>query len=312
MSSRQFPPAATSYPLSFHKPAASCLSFPLSRPLFSITSSLFGQKGGVGIPLRKPSFGISSLQTLFSGPVCKEVTPSPGSLRPGLQRVTGPSHQSRRRPPFIFMSLQIPFSATPLFSHSYKTPGGVCALAERPRQTGQVLTLLSHTFNPCSFMQLRTLSRNGAKLSLPFSIASALFPSQQGWCPQSGQRRQVPVFRARTRRSEVPAPQKFTLFRSERGDRDNTKAAYYSKHLRRSTLFRLSSTRRLPARVPHPRCDPQHLRTCGRRLDEITGCFSQPSGLTLLFPAPEKSYLLFPAPLPLQEPLGRSPRSLPS
>jgi TonB family protein len=32
-------------------------------------------------------------------------------------------------------------------------------------------------------MQLRTLSRNGAKLSLPFSIGSALFPSQQGWYP---------------------------------------------------------------------------------------------------------------------------------
>jgi hypothetical protein len=54
-------------------------------------------------------------------------------------------------------------------------------------------------------------------------------------------------------------------------------AACYSKHLRRSTSFRLSSTRRLPARVPHPRCDPQHLSTCGRLGDEITGCFSKPA-----------------------------------
>jgi hypothetical protein len=69
----------------------------------------------------------------------------------------------------------------------------------------QVLILLSHTCNPCSFMQLRTLSRNGARLSLPFSIGSALFLSQRGCTtPRRPIAAQVPFFRVRTRRSRVP------------------------------------------------------------------------------------------------------------
>src|SRR6266481_110142 len=43
--------------------------------------------------------------------------------------------------------------------------------------------LLSHPCNPSIIMRLRTLFRNGAPLSLLFSIASALFLSPRGWYP---------------------------------------------------------------------------------------------------------------------------------
>jgi hypothetical protein len=77
MSSTQFPPAATIYPLSFHKPAASCLSFSHSRPLFSITSSLpagilaglFCQKQEGGYRFVTPLFSSTS-ELLFSQLLC--------------------------------------------------------------------------------------------------------------------------------------------------------------------------------------------------------------------------------------------------
>jgi hypothetical protein len=121
MSSTQFPPAATIYPLSFHKPAASCLSFSHSRPLFSITSSLFGQKRGVGVPFQKPPFGISSLPPLFSGPVYKQVTPSPDSLRPGLPRVT---RQQSHRPPLFSYPYESLFPQLHCF-HIHTKPRGM-------------------------------------------------------------------------------------------------------------------------------------------------------------------------------------------
>ncbi len=46
--------------------------------------------------------------------------------------------------------------------------------------SAQLLCFLSHPCKPSSFMQLRTLLRNGAPLSLLFSIASALFLSSRG------------------------------------------------------------------------------------------------------------------------------------
>src|ERR1700726_1294456 len=71
MSSTQFPSTATNYPLSFHKPAASCLAFSHSRPLFSITSSLFGQKqGGGDTPPALLASEIFNLQTLTSTNSC--------------------------------------------------------------------------------------------------------------------------------------------------------------------------------------------------------------------------------------------------
>src|SRR5258708_37572277 len=47
----------------------------------------------------------------------------------------------------------------------------------------QLLCFLSHPCNSSGFMQLRTLSRNGAQLSLLFSTASTLFLSPRGWYP---------------------------------------------------------------------------------------------------------------------------------
>src|SRR6266478_9181480 len=52
-----------------------------------------------------------------------------------------------------------------------------------PSSSAQPLCFLSHPCNPSSFMRLRTLLRNGAPLSLLFSMASALFPSPRGCIP---------------------------------------------------------------------------------------------------------------------------------
>jgi hypothetical protein len=81
-------------------------------------------------------------------------------------------------------------------------------------------------------------------------------------------------FRVPTRPNMQQRPR---LFADPKEATATNKAARYSKNLGRSTFFTLSSTSRLPARVPHPRCDPQHLSTCGRLGDEITGCFSEPA-----------------------------------
>jgi hypothetical protein len=54
-----------------------------------------------------------------------------------------------------------------------------------PSSSAQPLCFLSHPCNPSSFMRLRTLLRNGAPLSLLFSIASALFLSPRGCTPLS-------------------------------------------------------------------------------------------------------------------------------
>jgi hypothetical protein len=65
MSSTQFPPVTTGYPLSFHNPAASCLSFSHSPPLFSITSSL---PAGIlaGLSCQKQEGGYRFFTPLFS------------------------------------------------------------------------------------------------------------------------------------------------------------------------------------------------------------------------------------------------------
>ena len=49
-----------------------------------------------------------------------------------------------------------------------------------PPSSTQLLCFLSHPCNSSSFMRLRTLLRNGAPLSLLFSMASALFLSPRG------------------------------------------------------------------------------------------------------------------------------------
>src|SRR4029077_9058881 len=60
-----------------------------------------------------------------------------------------------------------------------------------PSSSAQPLYFLSHPCNPSSFKQLRTLLRNGAPLSILFSMASALFLSPRGVYPLDHSRRQT-------------------------------------------------------------------------------------------------------------------------
>ena len=52
-----------------------------------------------------------------------------------------------------------------------------------PSSGAQLLCFLSHPCNPSSFMQLRTLLRNGAPLSSALPSTCALFPSSRGCTP---------------------------------------------------------------------------------------------------------------------------------
>src|SRR6266436_4683751 len=76
-----------------------------------------------------------------------------------------------------------------------------------PSSSAQPLCFLSYPCNPSSFMQLRILLRNGAALSLLFSMASALFLSPRGCTPPtfpSGPRR----LSALVPRWQIPCSQK--------------------------------------------------------------------------------------------------------
>src|SRR6266436_7814134 len=64
-----------------------------------------------------------------------------------------------------------------------------------PSSSAQPLCFLSHPCNLSSFMQLRTLLRNGASLSLLFSMASALFLSPRGCTLCHPQRSDVRTFK---------------------------------------------------------------------------------------------------------------------
>ena len=59
----------------------------------------------------------------------------------------------------------------------------------------QLLCFLLHPCKPSNFMQLRTLLRNGASLSLLFSMASALFLSPRGCTLCHPQRSDVRTFK---------------------------------------------------------------------------------------------------------------------
>ena len=189
MSSTQFPPAATRYPLSFHKPAASCLSFSHSHPLFSITFSLFWQNRGVGIPSQKSSFGISGLQPLSSGPVCQQVTSSPDS-RPGLPRVTAHASPVTSSSALCFHILTNPFSRDSIVRRSIQNPRGVGSArrVSTPHRASPYLAItyiqplqfhaVTHSFAqrspaiPSIFNRFRTLS-----------IATGVYPRR--WLPKS-------------------------------------------------------------------------------------------------------------------------------
>jgi len=261
MSSTQFTPAATIYPLSFHKPAASCISFSHSRPLFSITSSLFWQNRGGGYTPPKAALWNQQLTASFFRTCLQTSYPSATSARALCFHIlTNPFSRNS----LVFTSIQNlggcgvrspaskPHRASPFCAITYMQPLQFHAITHSFAQRRQAI--------PPPFNRFRTLS-----------IATGVVPPPERSTPAKFQS-SVPVRDVHSfRHSEIPTfsdPKEVTTA--------NT-AACYSKHLRHSTSFRLSSTSRLPARVPHPRCDPQHLRTCGRRVDEITGCFLNPA-----------------------------------
>jgi hypothetical protein len=130
-----------------------CVSLPsffARRPVFSTTSSLFFQNAGVGVPPQIPLLESTTyrlfIQTLFLRSVCKAVN------SPSLAGILSPCPRCRRLPrpgrggkssfcsPFVFTTLRIPFPATPVFSHPYKTPGGVPSNSRPPRQLSELPT----------------------------------------------------------------------------------------------------------------------------------------------------------------------------
>src|SRR6266404_3666578 len=88
-------------------------------------------------------------------------------LHPGQTRATLPHGRPRPRP----------ISEAPSLSTRCSAP---LLVTTDSFYTLELLCLLSHPCNPSSFMQLRTLLRNGAPVSLVFSMLSALFLSPRG------------------------------------------------------------------------------------------------------------------------------------
>src|ERR1700737_2206334 len=120
MTSTQFPPLTTSYPLSFHIVAASLPSFSHFRPLFSITSRLFLQNTGGGGTRGNRSFGISSLRTLFPAPVYNSVNavvPRSLSVRSRLSGYPRPSPPPSASPVPSFSLLYASLFPQPLSFH---------------------------------------------------------------------------------------------------------------------------------------------------------------------------------------------------
>src|SRR6266404_6569543 len=133
MSSTQFLPAATSYPLSFQSAAASCALSKKLSPLESGKSSLFWQNTRGGVPPQNRSFRINKFQPLFCAPVCNLVTPDarPTLIRPSARisvpAISPATHYSlptTRLSPFstthlfyssfVFITIRTAFPATPL------------------------------------------------------------------------------------------------------------------------------------------------------------------------------------------------------
>jgi hypothetical protein len=112
MTSTQFRPAATTYPLSFDTVANSLSSRKTSTRLESIKSKLFAEntRGGVS-------------RTRLQGPQADPKLTWAVHQSPLTNRQLSISF------PFVFSTLQIPFPATPFFSHPYKLPGGVGSTA---------------------------------------------------------------------------------------------------------------------------------------------------------------------------------------
>jgi len=131
-------------PFCFHILVDSLSSPKKSTPVESSKYRLFPQNTRGGGYRKNCVCGINNIQTLFSGPVCKSVTPPPlgvflcASMPPWRSNLP-PSSQPLRQlralcasalsfvfalSPFVFTTMRTPGPATLLFSHPYKTPGG--------------------------------------------------------------------------------------------------------------------------------------------------------------------------------------------
>ena len=121
-----------------------CVSLPsffARRPVFSITSSLFLQNAGVGVPPQIPLLESATYRLFFRALFAKQLTVLPslaGILSPCLRwrRLPRPGRggKSRLCSSFVFTTLRIPFPATPVFSHPYTTTGDVPSNSRPPRQ----------------------------------------------------------------------------------------------------------------------------------------------------------------------------------
>ena len=87
--------------------------------------------------------------------------------------------------PLCFDHLKNPFLRKSRVFTSIQNHQGVTPNSSLPKV--QVLCLLLHTCNPCSFMRLRTLLRNGGAPNHSISMRYALFSSPRGWYPLVGQ-----------------------------------------------------------------------------------------------------------------------------
>ncbi len=87
-----------------------------------------------------------------------------------------------------FDHLTNPFLRKSRVFTSIQNPRGVTLTPERMRRgasfrSSQLVCLLSHPCNPCRFMRLRTLLRDGQPPNHSISMGYALFPSRQGVVP---------------------------------------------------------------------------------------------------------------------------------
>ena len=113
-----------------------CVSLPsffARRPVFSTTSSLFLQNAGVGVPPQIPLLESATYGLFFRALLAKQLTvPSLAGILSLCPRCL--CGKSSFCSPFVFTTLRIPFPATPVFSHPYKSPGGVPSNSRPPRQ----------------------------------------------------------------------------------------------------------------------------------------------------------------------------------
>lgn len=160
MTSTQFPPAATTYPLSFDTVANSLSFGETSTSLESNKSTLFAQnaRGMASRTTLRDTRGRVYRQPRLTA---SEFRSSRFDFRPlplpslSYHQLTNRSSQPSICKPCVFTTLRIPFFANPVFSHLYKSPGGVegslgFVTAARTEASGGNHTI-STPISPCCF-----------------------------------------------------------------------------------------------------------------------------------------------------------------